>query len=344
MLTIAVDKVWKIKAIVHLTPRTYKFELKDRATKKVIKEVTVEQYYLEKYNVRLTEPNLPLVETTKKDVFFPMELCFLEKGQRYPYKLNETQTATMIKFAVTRPEGRKAAIDTGLKLLNWSEDKYLKNYGLQIDRNMLKTKARVLEPPTILFGGNAKIEPKFSGKWDLRGKKFLIGNYAPLKSWGVCVFPAPRNAPTKEATQAFISSFINTYKGHGGLVDNTQPAIIQGTPDVGKTVEALFIAAGNQSQIRPQILVFIMPGKNSEMYSRIKKSCDCRFGVMSQCMQAAHVVKNNPQYHSNVCMKFNAKLGGTTNKVALVSLVSGSILLSLTITIERQTSYGGPFH
>lgn len=95
----------------------------------------------------------------------------------------------MIKFAVTRPEGRKASIAAGLKLLNWSGDKYLQNYGLQIDDKMLQTKARVLDPPTILFGANAKVEPKFSGRWDLRGKKFLIGNSAPLKSWGVCVFP-----------------------------------------------------------------------------------------------------------------------------------------------------------
>ena len=90
------DKTWKIKAIVSLTPRTKKFEIKDRATKKPIKEVTVEQYYLEKYNVRLAEPNLPLVETTKRDVFYPMELCFLTKGQRYPYKLNEVQVSYIL--------------------------------------------------------------------------------------------------------------------------------------------------------------------------------------------------------------------------------------------------------
>ena len=70
------EKTWKIKAIVSLTART----------KKPIKEVTVEQYYLEKYNVRLSKPNLSLVETTKRDVFYPMELCVLTKGQRYPYR------------------------------------------------------------------------------------------------------------------------------------------------------------------------------------------------------------------------------------------------------------------
>ena len=96
---------------------------------------------------------------------------------------------------------------------------------------------------------------------------------------------------------------------------------------------------------RPQILVFILPSKDAGVYTRIKKSADCRYGVMSQCMQAAHVAKNQPQYHSNVCMKFNAKLGGTTNKVALVSPItslsngfprSGTSLTQF--IIARQTS------
>jgi eukaryotic translation initiation factor 2C len=33
-------------------------------------------------------------------------------------------------------------------------------------------------------------------------------------------------------------------------------------------------------------------------------------------MNIAHVQKAQPQYCSNVCMKVNAKLGGTTSKVA----------------------------
>ena len=40
-------------------------------------------------------------------------------------------------------------------------------------------------------------------------------------------------------------------------------------------------------------------------------------------MQASHVQKINGQYMSNVCMKFNAKLGGATARVAGV----GELLL-----------------
>ena len=65
--------------------------------------------------------------------------------------------------------------------------------------------------------------------------------------------------------------------------------------------------------------MFILPNRSAEVYKRIKKNCECRFGVMSQCVLAANVLKNQAQYHSNVCMKFNAKLGGTTCRIKLVS-------------------------
>ena len=64
------------------------------------------------------------------------------------------------------------------------------------------------------------------------------------------------------------------------------------------------------------MLVFLLAGKDAFQYLRLKKSCDCRFGVVSQCMQNAHVLRAQAQYMSNVCMKFNAKLGGTTARAA----------------------------
>ena len=91
--------------------------------------------------------------------------------------------------------------------------------------------------------------------------------------------------------------------------------------DIDAVVHILFQVVENQSQIRFQIL----SDENSEMYSRIKKSIDCRFDVMSQCMQTAHVIKNNSQYHFNVCMKFNVKLSEIT-RVARKNVVHQSNL------------------
>lgn len=93
----------------------------------------------------------------------------------------------MIKFAVSRPPIRKQAIDHGLAMLDWQNDPFLQNYGLNINPNMIKTTARILDPPEVLFAKNVTAKPMYSGRWDLRGKVFFKPNSAPLKSWGVCV-------------------------------------------------------------------------------------------------------------------------------------------------------------
>ena len=51
------------------------------------------------------------------------------------------------------------------------------------------------------------------------------------------------------------------------------------------------------------------------MYERLKKNMECRWAMVSQMVNCVHAKKAQPQYCSNVCMKFNAKLGGTTCKV-----------------------------
>ena len=93
----------------------------------------------------------------------------------------------MIKFAVTRPNVRKEAIEGGLKLLDWAGDKYMSNYGLKISPDMIQTNCRVLAPPGVQFGANKVERPGYAGRWRLDGKQFLLANAKPLKSWGVCV-------------------------------------------------------------------------------------------------------------------------------------------------------------
>ena len=115
--------------------------------------------------------------------------------------------------------------------------------------------------------------------------------------------------------------------------------LIQAQVDAAKGVEEAWTKTKNAFNMRPQMIVFILSDKNTFHYLRVKKSADCRFGIMTQCrliqgtifpkssqltrapsgvagVQAAHCQKSAPQYLSNVCMKFNAKLGGSTSRVA----------------------------
>ncbi|KAI9834225.1 MAG: hypothetical protein M1819_003063 [Sarea resinae] len=306
------EKLFLIDRFTQLNAKEFTFPYKDHA-KGTEEDISVYDYFLKKYDIVLQYWELPLVYTTKKGVVFPMECMMVAQNQRYPFKLDEDQTSKMIKFAVTRPKERIDAINHGLLMLEWHEDKYLKNYGLQIDPKMVQTKARVLNNPTVGFQGS-EINPGVSGRWDIRGKKFIVGNKHPLKAWGVCIF-AGRYKVDKASAGNFIREFIKIYQGHGGVVENKNPIIVEGISDAAKAVEATWNQAGNQANMRPQILLFMVADKNAFHYTRIKKSCDCRFGVVSQVVQNAHVQKCNAQYISNVCMKINAKLGGCTSKV-----------------------------
>ncbi|KAL9609041.1 MAG: hypothetical protein Q9167_006162 [Letrouitia subvulpina] len=307
------DKEYKVADVLPQSAREYTFELKGTNEK-----ITLETYYRKKYNVILSYPELPVIKTTKGSTVFPMELCKMKYGQRYPYKLTEQQTSSMIKFAVQRPAGRLDTINTGLSMLNWQGDEKLRKYGFVIDPNRIKTNARILEPPQVLFGGGKVLAPRFSGRWDLRGQTFLAGNEAPLFSWGVAVMPSqsPRENIQKPQAAQFIKTFMAAYKSHGGTITG-DPVWVNGISDEAKAVETLYHAVGNKNNVRPQMMMFILPNKDVNRYLRIKKSCDCRYGIVSQCVQAAHAIKNSAQYHSNVLMKFNAKLGGTTCRVAL---------------------------
>ena len=223
----------------------------------------------------------------------------------------------MIRFAVTKPPQRRKAIEAGLKKLDWANDPVLKSYGMKINPTMLTTNARILDPPEPLFAKGATAKPSFSGRWDLRGKVFLLPNDRPLKVWGIVVLASqdPRPSVSKDQVEAFKKNFISLYRGHGGQIENVSPPIVGGILDDAKAIEAAFMAAGNQQNARPQMLLVILSNRSAEVYNRVKKSCDCRYGVMSQCVQGSNVVKNQPQYCSNVLMKFNCKLGGTTSSI-----------------------------
>ena len=309
-------KTWVINSLHVNNPRNYRMTWKGLDGKQNPSEITIEAYFNRKYNIRLQHPELPLVEMTKKNVLYPMEFVHILPNQRYPFKLDERQTANMIKFAVTPPPLRLQHINIGKDWLNWGQDKYLLKYGVHVNPQQLVTNARVLPAPTIEFGaGPKKIEkPGTSGRWDLRDKKFFKGNPEPLKSWGIGMFTNGKTKLDKPDVERLAEEFAKVYRKHGGSVANGKPYIMAVKNDAASAVEDLHQATGNHFNSRPQILIFLLQSRDSFHYQRLKKSCDCRFGVVSQCMQINQFAKGQGQYFSNVCMKFNAKLGGATSK------------------------------
>ncbi|KAF7547263.1 hypothetical protein G7046_g9055 [Stylonectria norvegica] len=275
------------------------------------KQISVQEYYRQKYNVTLQFAGLPLINAGRAG-FIPMEFAFIEPMQRYPFKLTPDQTADMIKIAVTRPPVRRKAIEDKFAQLDTANDPYLKEYGVSFETRFAQTEARILPAPSVKFAAKGTAEPKFAGRWDLRGKKFWMQNRAPLQAWGfLCV---ERGAPLP-ALKQFADTFKATFMGHGGKV--LQEPVVLDTPGNIRMNAAQVIQWGHEQVKRvhgyTQLLFVVVSAKNSGNYERIKKSADCRFGILTQVVVLSHVMKNNGQYHSNVCMKVNAKMGGATS-------------------------------
>ncbi|KUL90632.1 hypothetical protein ZTR_00121 [Talaromyces verruculosus] len=277
-------------------------------------EISIFNYFKRKYNLVLSFPELPVVEMTTRRTYYPMECLHVAGLQRYNHKLDEKQTAEMIKHAVRRPNIRFSDIDTAKAKLGHSSDPILKHFGMKISDQSIITKGRLLPAPEIQFA-NAKHNPGTQGRWDLRGKKFLEPNKIPLKSWGVGVFTRGGNNLTLQQVDDFLQLFAKQYAGHGGAIAG-KPTILNLTGDTAEAVHRLYKSTGDNFNQRPQLLLFIVPNKDTLIYHRIKKSMDCRWGVASQILQRAHVERKQPQYMSNVAMKVNAKLGGATCKAA----------------------------
>lgn len=217
-------------------------------------------------------------------------------------------------------------------------------YGLNVSNKRTTVDARLLTAPTVKYGkGDAK--PGTSSRWDLKAKQFLQSNPVPLKSWAVCVISGRRGGkPDKATIDRFISEFVKGYIGLGGKVENkTPPMVLAAGDDAGVWVTDTWNKAGTAANSRPQMLMFILPDKDSVTYGRIKRSAECRYGVVSQCVQYAHAQKAQLQYIANVCMKFNAKLGGSTCRaVGKTTAGPTGIFTVPTMIIGADVTHGAP--
>ncbi|KAK4242909.1 hypothetical protein C8A03DRAFT_28908 [Achaetomium macrosporum] len=292
----------------HAKSVTFNKKMPDGSTK----TWSIYDYYMQHHKFRINHWYFPLVETAKAG-YFPMEVCEVRRFNPYPFKLDPAQTSEMIKFAVQRPPQRKQQILTMVKHLEWGQDRYLAHFGIKIDPNMPMVEAKLIKNPVVQFG-NRTTDPKVSGRWDLRGMRFVSPNKQPLKSWAFVVVD---NCVDKATLENFSKAFKTTYASHGGVIE--RDAIVLTPPggyDHDKLVMSAYQNCGNTNKATPQIIFFILRDKTSWIYDRLKKNAECRVACLTQMLNAQHVRKAQAQYISNVCMKVNSKLGGQTSRIA----------------------------
>lgn len=276
-------------------------------------EESVANYFQTKYNCNLYFPHLPclIVGDPSKMVYLPMEVCEIIPGQRHLRKLNERQTAEMIKFTCQPPHVRSNKISAGITILQQRDNEYLKEFGVQIGHEMAIVNARVLPAPAISYHPASKesvITPR-EGAWNLRDK--MVAQGVSIRSWSVVAFGVEQDYPIG-AIQKFITLLVQTCEECGVFIQNRQPPISYANPhgNIEKTLIDAYMVAGNSFQERPQIIICILPNTGVPLYAEIKRVSDTVIGIATQCIQAKHMFAAKRQYCANVCLKMNVKLGG----------------------------------
>ncbi|KAG0212796.1 hypothetical protein BGX28_005643 [Mortierella sp. GBA30] len=279
-------------------------------------DIDIVTYFKDTYNITIKYPTLPCV-SAGKNLLLPMELCSVVQGQRCLKKLDERQTADMIRFTSQAPAVRMNTIKNGLQILNYENNEFLHDFGMKVSNQMAVIKARILPTPTISFnpqGREANIVP-MDGAWNLKNKK--LARAGTLGSWGVIVFGSERDCPNAQVN-FFLRELIQTCTELGLNIPNKSPPLMYQNPhgDLAASIKMAWIQTGNAVKSQPQLLVCLLPNTGTPLYAEIKRVTDTILGVCSQCLQIRHTREPKKQYCANVCLKINVKLGGMNTHLA----------------------------
>src|SRR3954452_17497470 len=156
-------------------------------------------------------------------------------------KLNEKQTADMIKFTCQPPTARANKIHQGLDILNYRQNEYMQQFGLNVSSDMAVVQARVLNAPKLQYhpsSRDAAFTPR-EGAWNLRDKKVATG--ATLGSWACAVFGSQRDYPL-QTVQKFLRELVTTCIDTGMNIPNKTPPIEHFNPhsDIEKSLRIIW--------------------------------------------------------------------------------------------------------
>lgn len=285
------------------------------------KNITVADYFKTEYKMTLKYPNLPLLQIGNGKTMMPMEVCEL-MSQKVPRKLNEDQTAIMVKRCAQPAPDREKRINVLRKdpsKVDYDKNSFLDAFGIKVDPNMATFDGRVLAPPTITAAGPRGDVPlqvkKMDGTWEARNVMFKEA--MPLKNWALISFCDERMMADDAPIGLFIKDFIDVGRQRGMVI--AKPSIAPRPSNQPDFVKMMQQEKAKNKDL--QLIMVILP-RRSPQYAEVKKAGDVAVGIVTQVVLGQkiedHCNKGQnamQQYVGNVLLKVNVKLGGTNSEV-----------------------------
>ncbi|KAJ7518760.1 hypothetical protein O6H91_20G006800 [Diphasiastrum complanatum] len=186
--------------------------------------ISVCEYFSKTYNYKIRYPQLPAIDcgTRDKRTYFPIEVCSIVPGQNYTRKMNQSQKDALTKITCCMPQDRLQKTHQIAQDLISNSSRYLKEFGVMVNRNMTEVPARVLPPPKIQFKNS--VENPSNGSWNLRGK-VLFQACKRIKAWSLINFD---NMLYPNTINKFCNEFVRSCTNYG-LVSRFECTEIQST-------------------------------------------------------------------------------------------------------------------
>ncbi|KIJ56900.1 hypothetical protein M422DRAFT_23034 [Sphaerobolus stellatus SS14] len=263
--------------------------------------MTVQAYFENTYRKRLQYPQLPCVEVGA-GALIPMEYCKVVPGQLMRKQVPADKTRDVLAFSTQKPGDRLTSIRNGINVFEYQTSEYMRAFGMEVKTSVgpLEVNARVLPPPSLMYGQRAVI----------RDKKFF--KPANVAGWVMAIFDREQRF-----NQDSINNVVKSLRLAGSSVgmggwDNTPfiPQYCNPQKPVSEQLGKLGSEFSKKYGKLPNLIVVILPENATDTYTAVKYFGDCAAGVATQCMKSNKCSRGTAQYFANICLKVNVKLDG----------------------------------
>uniref|UniRef100_A0A1B6EZT3 Piwi domain-containing protein n=1 Tax=Cuerna arida TaxID=1464854 RepID=A0A1B6EZT3_9HEMI len=301
-------KVYKMNDI-RASAIQHRFQLDDG------RHITVGEYFERIKNYRLQFPKLPCIHvgSTSRDICLPPELCTVVRGQVVNKKLDETQTAAMVKAAARPADERKRRILQHMMEAGFNRDPCVNEFGISVNDKFEKIKARVLEAPNLEYR-ERKVKAS-QGVW--RAAQFVSSNQ--LNTWVVMSLAQRTN-------QNDLVNFAKTMSSQGrnlgmSISEPCKYVLLHEEARLGRFPTGQVIKQSILPYFKEfkengvQLVVVVIPDRPPDCYSRVKLAAEVDVGLLTQCIKERTFGRMNPATAGNILLKVNAKLNGVNHTI-----------------------------
>ncbi|XP_071921954.1 protein argonaute 2-like [Coffea arabica] len=316
---------YTISGLTRDITRLIKFSLVDPDGQVPPREVSLVDYFRQKYEEKIAHLDIPCLDLGRKDKKndVPMEFCVLVEGQRYSKEYlerNEKDAAVLLKqISLAPPAVRKRTICDMVQAEDGPDGIVAKGFNMQLEKCMTSVGGRVLGAPELKLGGkNGNVYPvrvdQEKCQWNLVDKCVVQGK--PVERWALIDFTSSSRYRLRK--EDFIGNLIQRARRLG--MHMQEPLVCHSTGMdefysvdridalLRKVIADARPRSGSQGTL--QIIVCVMAGKDPG-YKYLKWVSETRIGVVTQCCLCSQANRGQDQYLANLCLKINAKLGGS---------------------------------